>query len=341
MNTTSRLAQRGLGRVAFMYKTYGINVTTLLAKTVRQIAINAHPGTDPVSRAKRNEAIRQLTGHIGVTFLMAGAHGLPLFGMYAMIANMFRDDDEITAEEATRLWMGELMYKGVINNVTGFEVSDRVGLSYLLYRANRFNADPSAEETLVQNVLGAPWATFSRVKRGVTDILSGEYQRGIESVVPVAVSNVLQAARFTLEGGVRTRQENFMLEDPSVLGLAGKLIGFNMAELTRRQERATEMSRVSKVVQEKRTKILERLYLAQRTGDTAGYAEAMKDKDKFNQTSGARYPEAVITQTTIDQSFVRREQNVEEMVNGVSVNPQVRDDLIALYNAQIDGITRN
>jgi hypothetical protein len=193
----------------------------------------------------------------------------------------------------------------------------------------------------VQNVLGAPWATFSRVKRGVTDILSGEYQRGIESVVPVAVSNVLQAARFTIEGGVRTRQENFMLEDPSILGLAGKLVGFNMAELTRRQERATEMSRVSKAVQEKRTKILERLYLAQRTGDTAGYADAIRDKDKFNQTSGVRYPEAAITQKTIDQSFVRREQNIEEMVNGVSVNPQVRDDLIALYNAQIDGITRN
>ena len=340
MSTAPRMTQRGLGRVAFMYKGYGLTITTLLAKTVRQIADNAHPGADAASRAKRNEAVRQLTGHIGVTLLMAGVHGLPLFGMYAMIANAFRDDDEITAEEATRLWMGELMYKGAINKITGFEVADRVGLSYLLYRANRFNADPSAEETLVQNVLGAPWATFSRVKRGVSDVLAGEYQRGLESMVPVAFSNVLQTTRFAMEGGVRTRQDNFMLEDPSLLGLAGKFIGFNMSELTRRQERATEMSRISKVVQDKRTKLLTRLYLAHRSGDTAGYAKAMQDVNDFNRVSAARYPKAEITPDTIEKSFVRREQNIEDMVNGVSVNPQVRDDLIKMYNAQIDGQTR-
>lgn len=341
LNTAPRRTQRGLGRVMFMYKNYGITITTLLAKTVRQIWDNKFPGTDADSRAKRNEGIKQMTGHIGTTLIMAGVHGLPMFGLYAAVGNMLRDDDELTTEEATRLWMGELPYKGVLNYVTGFEIADRVGLSYLLYRGNRYNTDPSMEETLVQNVLGAPWATFSRVKRGVVDIASGEYQRGMESITPVAVSNLFQAGRFLAEGGVRTRQGNLMYEDPAASELLGKLLGFNMAEYVRRNERASEMSRISKSVRNQRTKLMGNLFLAERVGDAAGARAARQAIAEFNRTAGARYPNAVIEDTDVLASFKRRREELTQMVNGVSVDDQVREDLIRLYGAWQDGITRD
>ena len=341
LSTAPRLTQRGLGRVMFMYKNYGITITTLLVKTARQAIDNMFPGTDVASRAARNQALKQLTGHIGTTLIMAGVHGLPLFSLYAAIANALRDDDELTAEEATRLWIGEIPYKGVLNYTTGFEISDRVGLSYLLYRGNRYNTDPSMEETLVQNVLGAPWATLSRVKRGVDDFMTGEYQRGLESMLPAAVSNMFQAGRFLAQGGVRTRQGNFMYEDPTTSELVGKLLGFNMAEYTRRNERASEMSRISTVVREQRTKLMETLFIAERVGDTAGAREARQAINEFNRTVAAKYPKAMIEPKDIVASFKRRRDAVEDMVNGVTVDDQVREDLIRLYGAWSDGITRN
>lgn len=336
MNTAPRLTQRGLGRVMFMYKNYGITVSTVLYKSAMQLARNLHGG----NKELRTQAMKQLVGHTGVTFLMAGASGLPLYGLYAMIGNALRDDDDLSVEEATRLWMGEMAYKGVINNVTGFEVADRVGLSGLLYRANKFNSDPSAEETLVQMVLGAPWSTASGIGRGVKDIAAGEYQRGLESMSPAVIKNALQAFRFATEGGVQTRQGNFMYEDPSSLELFGKLIGFNMAEYVRRQAQASESVRVGNEVSDRKTKLLQRLFIAYRTGDTAGVADAMADIEEFNNTTGVMYPKAVIRASTINSSFDRREESVKRMVNGVSVNPEVRDVLVEQYGALIDGLTQ-
>lgn len=336
MSTAPRLTQRGLGRVMFMYKNYGITISTVLYQTARQVAINMHGGNVEL----RNQAMKQLVGHLGTTFLMAGVHGLPMYGLFAMIGNALRDDDELTVEEATRLWMGELPYKGVINHVTGFEVSDRVGLSGLLYRQNKFNSDPSAEESLVQLIGGAPWAIATRIGRGVNDIMGGEYQRGVESLMPVAVSNLLQTARFASEGGVRTRQGNFIYEDPSVSELFGKAIGFNMAELVRRNDRASEVSRIGKAVQDEKTRLLTRLFVASRSGDTAEVQRTMQRIREFNETTGRRYPEAAIDGDTIRSSTRRRVQNISEMLNGVSTNPQVAPVLIEQYKAMIDGITR-
>lgn len=336
MSTAPRITQRGLGRVMFMYKNYGITVSTVLYQTAKQIADNTGRG-DPKLRA---QAMKQLVGHIGATFLMAGVHGLPMYGLFAMVGNALRDDDELSVEEATRLWMGEMAYKGVINEVTGFEVSDRVGLSGLLYRQNKFNSDPSAEESIVQLIGGAPWAIATRIGRGANDIMSGEYQRGIESLMPIAVSNLLQTARFASEGGVRTRQGNFIYEDPSVSELFGKAIGFNMAELVRRNDRASEFSRIGKGVQDEKTRLLTRLFVASRSGDTAEVQRTMQRIREFNATTGRRYPDAAIDGDTIRDSTSRRVQNVSEMINGVSTNPQVAPVLIEQYNAMVDGITR-
>jgi hypothetical protein len=200
LNTAPRFTQRGLMRVAMMYKSYGITVTTLLFKTARQVVNNIY-GSTPEMKAERDIAMRQMVGHLGITFLLAGAHGLPMFGLASVIYNMLKDEEEISFDEAVRLQTSEMFYKGPVNALTGFEISERVGLSELLYRANRYNDDPSAEETIVQLLGGPAWSTFSGIKRGINDMREGEYYRGLESMLPLMVSNPMRAWRFYSEGG--------------------------------------------------------------------------------------------------------------------------------------------
>jgi len=339
LNTAPRLTQRGLMRVAMMYKQYGITVTTLLFKTARQIVNNIY-GSSPEMKAERDIAMRQMMGHLGITFLLAGVHGLPMYGLASVIYNTLKDDEELSLDEAVRLQIGELYYKGPVNALTGFEVSERVGLSELMYRANRYNNDPSAEESIVQLLGGPAWSTASGLLRGFNDIRDGEYYRGVESMMPLAISNFMRAGRFYYEGGVKTRGDNFIYEDLTTSELLGRAIGFNSAELVRRQDRSSEMVRIGKRVSEQRTKLIERLFLAYRAGDDDGAQQAIEDIIEFNNTVGMRFPPAAIDQDDISDSFDRRIDTIQEMVNGVSVNPQVRDILALEYNAIQDGLTR-
>lgn len=339
LNTAPRFTQRGLMRVAMMYKSYGITVTTLLFKTARQIVNNLY-GSTPEMKAERDIAMRQMIGHLGTTFVLAGAHGLPMYGLAAFVSNLFKDEEELSFDEAVRLQIGELYYKGPINALTGFEISERVGLSGLLYRANRYNDDPSAEETLVQLLGGPAWSTVSGIGRGLSSMRDGEYWRGFESMLPLMVSNPLRAARFYFEGGVKTRGDNFIYEDLTSSELIGRALGFNSAELVRRQDRSSEMVRIGTRVQEQRTKLVERLFLARRAGDDEAARQAIEDIREFNRTVGTRFPDAVINRENITSSFDRRIDTIQDMVNGVSINPQVRDILMMEYNAIQDGLTR-
>ena len=339
LNTAPRFTQRGLMRVAMMYKSYGITVTTLLFKTARQVVNNIY-GSTPEMKAERDIAMRQMVGHLGITFLLAGAHGLPMFGLASVIYNMLKDEEEISFDEAVRLQTSEMFYKGPVNALTGFEISERVGLSELLYRANRYNSDPSAEESVVQLLGGPAWSTFSGIKRGINAMREGEYYRGLESMLPLMVSNPMRAARFYYEGGVQTRGDNFIYEDLTSSELIGRALGFNSAELVRRQDRSSEMMRIGTGVQEKRTKLIERLFLARRAGDDEAADQAIQDIIDFNQTVGTRFPPAAISSDDVESSFDRRIDTIQDMVNGVSINPQVRDILALQYNAIQDGLTR-
>jgi hypothetical protein len=339
LNTAPRFTQRGLMRVAMMYKSYGITVTTLLFKTARQIVNNIY-GSTPQMKAERDIAMRQMMGHLGVTFLLAGAHGLPMFGLASIVYNMLKDEEELSFDEVVRLQTSEMFYKGPVNALTGFEISERVGLSELLYRANRYNSDPSAEETIVQLLGGPAWSTVSGIKRGLKDMREGEYYRGFESMLPLMVSNPLRAARFYFEGGVQTRGDNFIYEDLTSSELIGRALGFNSAELVRRQDRSSEMMRIGTGVQKQSTKLVERLFLARRAGDDEAAEQAIQDIIEFNNTVGVRFPPAVISSDDVESSFDRRIDTIQDMVNGVSINPQVRDILALEYNAIQDGLTR-
>ena len=51
-----------------------------------------------VDPAMRKQAMRELIGVHGSALLFAGIHGVPIYGIFTMVANMFLDDEEDDAD---------------------------------------------------------------------------------------------------------------------------------------------------------------------------------------------------------------------------------------------------
>ena len=332
LTTSSGIAQKNIGRVAMMFKTFGAQMYYIQAKTALQMIKRYEK--DPYLR---KQYMYQFFGMTGMTALMGGVQGLTLYGIIAGVANaLFLDDDEETFESLTRQAIGEGFYKGGVNKVLSLagaevDVASRIGLSNMILGSNRYNYDPSFESNIINRLGGPAYSYIGKavLQRGVRDIRQGEYQRGIEAMLPAAFRNIAKVVRYTTEDGARTRRGDLVLglDDMGVTGLAGQLLGFAPAQFTLRQEANQDLKRIDVALAKKRTSLLKKYYQALRFGDYHGMQDIQKDIDKFNE----RFPrgtKAHISTTTIKQSMARHKKISEEMVDGVLFSPSFRDDLM-------------
>ena len=322
LETAPRIAQQGIGRVAMMYKSYGIAMNYLLLKTARSAVDNMFAG-DP---KLRNAAFKQLVGVFGSTAFLAGVQGLPLFGVYTMLANLFLDDDEEDAETLTRKALGEGLYKGAIAEFLGVDVASRIGLSNLIFQANKFNNNPSPEEQLVFFAGGPAASVVLRGIRGVNDIAEGNLERGIEQMIPAAMSNLMKATfRYPSEDGILTRRGDPIYSDITNGELLAQALGFAPTEYTFRQEQSQIGKRVDAAVGVRRTKLLRQYYVAMRMGDFSEAQDALRAMVEFSR----KHPAAAITPDTIRRSMNQHMERSATMYNGVSFSPMMREAIKA------------
>lgn len=318
LETAPRLSQQGVGRVALMYKTYGIQMYYSMFKTVRD-GMEAHFAGD---KEARNQALRQFAGVMGTTFALAGVVGMPLARELLQLMNLlFFDEEEDTAETQLRKAIGEGFYKGPATALLGVDLSSRIGLSGLILQANRFNHDASLEEDVFHYLGGPAWSVISGVNRGRQDIMNGEVERGVEAMLPAGVRNVYQAVfRFPRDEGILTRRRDPIMDDLSFGQLAAKVIGFSPAEYTRTQEMNQQTKNIDRATNTTRTDILRRYYVAMRMGDVDGERRMMARIDEFNR----RHPTARIDIDSFRRSMRQHMQTSATMYNGISISPNMR-----------------
>jgi len=319
LETAPRFGQQGIGRVALMYKTYGIQMYYTMFKTVRD-GIDAHHAGD---KAARDQAFRQFAGVTGASFLLAGAVGMPLARELMQLLNLFRDDEEDDIETVVRKTIGEGFYKGPLTAALGVDLSSRIGLSGLILQANRFNHDASLEETVFHYLGGPAWSTITRFERAYKDVMQGEMQRGVESLLPGGVSNVYKTVFRYSDEGILTRRKDPIMDDLSMGQLAAQAIGFAPAEYTRTQEMNQQTKRIERSVNNMRTKLLRQYYVASRTGDYDGRRALMEKIFKFNK----RHPTARIGIDSIHKSMRQHMETSATMYNGISISPNMRQTL--------------
>lgn len=323
------LAKSSIGKVLFMYKRYGVSMYYMMFKTARE----AMKSED---RKVRDAAMRQIVGVFASAGTMAGVQGLPMFGILAAVYNMFKGDDEDDAETAARKWLGEGMFNGAVNYLTGTAIANRIGLSDLLINSTGYREQDSAVLSFLQLMGGPVYGVADRLQQGVKLINEGETERGLERMLPAGIANGFKGIRFATEGA-NTLRGDPISGDMSSANAFAQMFGFAPAEYTRQLEINASLKNIERRATKERTKILRDYYIAARNGDTDGATDAFSDMMKFNKA----HPSAAITVKTIQSSMAQHMKTTRDMYHGVTLNKALRPELLqnaAEYDSGYNGV---
>jgi hypothetical protein len=318
LETAPRLAQQSFGRVAMMYKSFGLRMYTTMIQAAREVA------NKELTPGERYIAFKQLAGVHGSALFFAGVHGLPLYGAIEMAFNMLLlEDDEDDFDTLVRKSVGEEWFKGAINLGTGIDIASRTRLTGLLIQENRFNSDASLEENILFYMGGPAFSTVQRFIRAGNDIKDGQLERGVENFMPAGLTKFWQGTfgRIAREGYM-SRRGDVIYGDPSATELAGVVFGFSPAEYIIKQERNNQKNRIDKNVSKERTRILKNLYVGMRTFDMPMYEAALEDLFEFNE----KHPLAAIVQETVHRSMEGHKRTTKNIArnNGLNISPSNR-----------------
>ena len=312
------LTQDGIGKVLFMFKRYGASMYYMLYKTAKEALKNE----DPKVRAA---ALKQMAGIYGMAAIFAGIQGLPLFGVLSMVYNMMADDDdEDDLASLTRKHMGELAYKGLINQLTGIDIAARTGIGDLLFRDNRTSSNSQDLANTIGETFGGPiFGIATRVKRGLDQIRDGHAERGIENILPSAISNAMKSYRYATEG-TNTLRGDPIVGDVGPWNVFAQAFGFSPAEYTKQLEINAREKGIDKKVASDKKKFLDRYYFTTRMGDADGRAEAMQGLRELN----AKHPGLRISMDTIDRSMAAHMKQTQKMYHGIALSTGMRAELL-------------
>jgi len=310
------LAKNSIGKILFMYKRYGVTMYYMMFKTARE----AMKSED---KKVRDAAMRQIVGIYASAGMMAGVQGLPMFGILAAVYNMFKGDDEDDAETAARKYLGEGLFNGAVNYLTGTAVANRIGLSDLLINSTGYREQDNAVLAFMQLMGGPVYGVADRIQQGVKLINEGETERGLERMLPAGIANGFKGIRFATEGANTLRGDPITGEMNPANAYA-QMFGFAPAEYTRQLEINASLKNIERRATKERTKVLRDYYIAARNGDADGMGDALDSMLKFNKL----HPTAAITAETVQNSMAQHMKTSQEMYHGVTLNKKLRPELL-------------
>ena len=314
-----RIAQGAVGKVLFMFKRYGVSMYYMMFKMTKEALQTQDP-------AVRKAAMKQLAGVYGMAAIFSGLQGLPMFGVLAMIYNMFADEDDEDLGTVVRASTNELAYKGLLNYMTNLDIAARVGLSDLIFRDNKMSSGSASLAESVAELLGGPlYGVATRIKRGSDMIGDGNVERGIEAMVPSGLGNVMRGFRFATEGA-NTLRGDPIVGDIGPWNVFAQTFGFAPADYTKQLEINARIKGADKYVNETVTKLRRQYNVAMRTYDTDGMQDFREKLEKLYAKHGALGS----LETSLSRSKAAFDKQTGLMYHGITISPKMRDELLGL-----------
>lgn len=306
----SRMYQTNLGRVILTFRTFALTQIINLSRAFGQ-ALNAVDATPE----DRKIARRQLLGIFGMTYMVAGVKGLPLFSAAEVLAAalMGDDDEPYDLQQEVADSIGLMGLNGPLNAAFDVDIASRTGFNGMLWRDDpKRLADIGFLLYSAERVLGPSYGLIQAQLRGVEKIAAGDIQRGFESMLPAPIRNPLKAARYATDGAL-TKDGLPIVDDISTWNSVMQVFGFAPAELAATQEQIGAKFAISDKLRSRRTALLTNLYTAMTAGDDQATQEAFEAIDKFN----AANPMIGINPRSIQASFRERNRRAMESINGI------------------------
>ena len=330
LETGSRISAEGVGRVAFMYKNYGLRMYTTMFKTGKQaLELQFFPPKNETASQKEERMQQKKIAwgklraiHLS-SLLIAGVQGMPIYGAVAFIIGLGRDDDEEDADTVVRKYLTEGWYKGPLVDALGVDFSKRVRLNSLIFEANRYSRSDSIEEDLLYHFGGPAFSTGKRLKRAYDDFSDGEIQRGIESALPAGLTNVLRNSpigRYQQDDAMKTRRGDVIYDDLTAGDFFSGMVGFPPTGYTFAQEQSNIEQKIDKAVGKERSKLLKQYYVARRQGDYPESKKVFKDMLAFSK----KHPSARINYESLKRSYKGHQRTTAKMHNGTTLSPMMK-----------------
>ena len=333
-----RFMQGDMGRVVFLFRNYSLNMQYRLIRDFRDGIWR----NENIPIEERREARSRFLGIIGMTTIFAGMAGWPLmWGVEAIANNLLGDDDDpfdsktemrklvfdATSEHIGEVWgqkIASAVMKGPWSAFTGADLSQRASLNNLWVREIPENLKDDKQGLLLHLMgeLAGPIAGIGfNYAAGFDDIQRGHPDRAIEKFTPKFVGDVFKTIRYATSGA-QTYQRDMVVspEEMTSMDLFLQSAGFTPTRLADRYEQNRSIKDMEQKLRNRRSDLMNRLFMAWRVGDRSDARDIMKDIMEWNKAN-PRYP---ITPDGIMQSARTRAQYDMRTVGGVAVDKRLQ-----------------
>jgi hypothetical protein len=321
----ARYLQAGFPKVALIFKRFAMaqifNIYTLFNA--------AKNGMNPM---EKKVARRQLIGIYGMNFALAGLQGVPLYGAVQVLANMLlADDDEpYDLDQEVRESFGMLGYKGPANLLFGIDIASRTGFNGMVWRDDpKRLAEVGYTSYFIEHFLGPTFSTGKTVLQdGPAMMANGQYERGLEKMLPSFLKNPLKAMRYATEGAKNPNGAS-LVDDVSGYNQFMQIFGFTPQNVSEAYAKAGSMKQADKKLMDRRDGLLDALYLARTNGDIEQMGRIQEKINRYNERNPL--PPYVLKPSSVSRSMKARDKALDESVYGVHFSPKALQQLEEKY----------
>jgi len=313
-------AQTGAGRIAFLFKKYGISMYYLLGMMMKN-SVSSWNGKDAWMARRQFGMVMAGSG------IIAGMQGLPFFGLIGMLHDLFwMEDDDDDWDTMIRKATNELAFNGLGNALTGADMGSRMGLSDLVFRDPYMDAEKSKIQVIVEQIGGPALSIAMGMERGIDKITSGDIgqvQRGVEQMLPAAIRNVIKGVRYADEGALTARRDPIVADfEPSEI--IGQILGFAPSRYQLQSAINTRNARVQKNISQQSSRLRKQYFIALRMGDTYTARKIMEEIREYNR----KHPYNAISADSMKKSIASHYKTSATMRGGVTVNPRMVSEIL-------------
>jgi hypothetical protein len=314
-----RFFNNPLGKVALQFRKFQLIQLTYYAKLLKDAGL---------STEEKRAATKALVYSLGHTGLLAGAMGLPGYSAIAWaIGAMFGDDDEpldVTAE--LRKFIGDedmanLIMRGA-PTLAGVDISGKVGAGNMLSIMPFSNADLTTKAGILEAVGtaigGAPIGMVARVADGLGQMLSGNWYKGMEQILPKGLGDAAKAYRISSEGTTR-RNGDLVLpaSEVSAWETLVQAMGIQPVQQSVVMERQQNTLDMNQFYQDRSTKVKAEYVKAVRAGKSTAEARAAWTKLQEARVKNGYTRQPLSELIRAPQTQAKRERQV---IDGVQFN---------------------
>lgn len=368
-----RYLQNAYAKVILQFKQFPQQMTYLLSRSAYEWMNNLSPdqietireniqreriryGQTPLSGAELDAAVAEqvrmikkegrdrLLGTLGMTFLFAGATGMPLFSVGASVIEAvhaaFSDEDEppLDFENWFKNWMaqtfgdfwGDSISRGLVTQTTGMNVADRMSLNDLWFRDSRKSQDEvTAFQNMIINLLGPTAALGVSGAEAVKLFNDGYYYRGAERIMPAVFKQPMVGARYATEGVLTQKGDELISqEELSAKDALSQSLGFAPEKVAQRQKANIEKKAMEQDVINKRQDLLNSFFMGVDTSNDDLLDRTLDKIARFNRM----YPSYTITANTLSRSVKTRykARALAEVSGGIPINKNLMAELEAM-----------